>query len=286
MLIGATIFPTDETIGIIELARALEDRGFDSLWVPEHTHIPLSRETPWPMVDGELPRYYKRSLDPFVAMAAAVSVTSRLRVATGVCLVNQHDPIGLAKQVASVDHLSGGRLLAFGVGYGWNVDEMRGHGIDPARKRTLLREKVELMKALWTEEEASYSGTMVSLAPSWQWPKPVQQPHPPIMIGGGKAVLAEVVRWADGWAPIEGPMPVLKLKVRMAAMAEEVGRDPSTIAVHVSYATPTHENLDTYVDAGIDGVAFQLPAAGAEVVLPLLDRLAPLVERYSPATRP
>jgi probable F420-dependent oxidoreductase len=279
MQIGVTLFTTDHTIAMPALARALEERGYDGVWVPEHTHIPVTRETPWPMADGELPDAYKRCYDPFVAMTAAAVVTERLTVATGICLVAQHDPIVLAKQVASLDHLSGGRLI-FGVGYGWNIDELRQHGIDPRHKRAVLRDKIEVMRALWTDDVAEYHGEYASIGPTWQWPKPVQRPHPPVLVGGGKAVLPDVVRWADGWMPIEGPMPVLKLLARLREQATEAGRDPASLIVHVSYAAPTVENLDRYLEAGVDGVVLQIPHEPADAVLALLDRHQHLVERY------
>jgi probable F420-dependent oxidoreductase len=280
MQIGVTLFPTDRTIPVVTLARALEERGYGGLWIPEHTHIPLTRETPWPMADAELPDAYKRCYDPFVAMTAAAAVTERLTIATGICLVAQHDPIVLAKQVASLDHLSGGRLL-FGIGYGWNDDELRQHGVDPRHKRAVARDKLGVMRALWTEEIAEYHGQHASLGPSWQWPKPVQQPYPPLLVGGGKAVLADVVAWGDGWMPIEGPMPVLKLLARLHDQAAEAGRDPAGLTVHVSYAAPTHENLDAYRDAGVDGVVLQLPHEPTDAVLRVLDQHQPLVERYT-----
>jgi probable F420-dependent oxidoreductase len=280
MQIGVTIFTTDQTISMPRLARELEDRGFASLWVPEHTHIPLSRETHWPMADQELPEMYRRSYDPFVAMTAAAVVTERLVVGTGICLVTQHDPIILAKQVASLDHLSNGRLI-FGIGYGWNEDEMRQHGVDPKFRRSIGRDKVNVMRALWSDEVSEYEGRFASLGPSWQFPKPVQKPYPPVLVGGGKAVIPDVATWADGWMPIEGPMPVLKLWDRIREATTEAGRDPDALIVHVSYAEPTHENLDRYVEAGFDGVVLKLDPDPEADVLQALDRLQPLVARYA-----
>ena len=177
------------------------------------------------MQDAELPEMYRRSYDPFVAMTAAAVVTERLIVATGICLVAQHDPIVLAKQVASLDHLSNGRLI-FGIGYGWNEDEMRQHGVDPKKRRSIGRDKVNVMRTLWADEVSEYEGEFASLGPSWQFPKPVQKPYPPVLVGGGKAVISDVATWADGWMPIEGPMPVLKLLERVRQATTEAGRDP------------------------------------------------------------
>jgi probable F420-dependent oxidoreductase len=278
--IGVTLFTTDRTIAIPRLARALEERGYHSLWVPEHTHIPLSRDTQWPMADQDLPEDYRRCYDPFVAMTAAAVVTERLIVATGICLVAQHDPIILAKQVASLDHVSNGRLI-FGVGFGWNEDEMRQHGVDPKYRRSIGRDKLGVMRSLWTDEVSEYEGRFASLGPSWQFPKPVQKPYPPLLIGGGKAVLGDVATWADGWMPIEGPMPVLKLLARLREQTTEAGRDPDSLAVHVSYAEPTFENLDRYQEAGVDGVVLQVHPDPEAEVLALLDRHQHLVERYA-----
>jgi probable F420-dependent oxidoreductase len=279
MQIGVTIFTTDQTIGMIPLARALEERGYASLWVPAHTHIPLSRDTHWPMADQELPEMYRRSYDPFVAMTAAAAVTERLVLGTGICLVTQHDPIILAKQVASLDHLSNGRLI-FGIGYGWNEDEMRQHGVDPKFRRSIGRDKVNVMRTLWTDEVSEYEGKYASLGPSWQFPKPVQQPYPPVLVGGGKAVLSDVATWADGWMPIEGPMPVLKLLARVREQTTEAGRDPDALLVHVSYAEPTFENLDRYQEAGVTGVVLKLDPDPEADVLAALDRHQHLIERY------
>ncbi len=232
------------------------------------------------MADQELPEMYRRSYDPFVAMTAAAVVTERLVVGTGICLVTQHDPIILAKQVASLDHLSNGRLI-FGIGYGWNEDEMRQHGVDPRFRRSIGRDKVNVMRTLWTDEVSEYEGRFASIGPSWQFPKPVQKPYPPLLVGGGKAVIPDVATWADGWMPIEGPMPVLKLWDRIKEATIEAGRDPADLIVHVSYAEPTHENLDRYVEAGFAGVVLKLDPEAEADVLKALDRLHPLVERYA-----
>ena len=204
MHIGALIFPTDLSIRPDRLAAELESRGFESLWVTEHTHIPTSRRTPWPG-GPVLPEEYRRTLDPYVALTAAAAVTERLRLGTGITLVAQHDPIALAKTVASLDLLSGGRVL-LGIGVGWNEDEMEHHGVDPARRRAVAREHVLAMRELWTQEEASFDGEYVRFSPSWSWPKPVCDPHPPIIMGGagGPITFRHVVEYCDGWMPIHG----------------------------------------------------------------------------------
>jgi len=226
------MFATDQAIRPDRLAQELEDRGFESLFLPEHTHIPTSRLTPYP-AGGELPEEYKRTFDSFVAITAAAARTERLVLGTGVCLVAQHDPIVLAKQVASVDVLSGGRLVV-GVGYGWNVEEMLDHGVDPKRRRALVREKVLAMKALWTDDEASFEGDLVRFGPSWSWPKPVQQPSPPIFLGGaaGPTLFDHVIEWADGWMPIGGRGLSTSLP-QLRRAAEDAGRDPDSIGVMV-----------------------------------------------------
>ncbi len=204
------MFPTDYTIGPVQLATEAERRGFASLWFPEHTHIPVGRRTPWPG-GGDLPQEYSHTLDPFVALGAAAAVTERLHLGTGICLVAQHDPIVLAKEVATLDLISGGRFL-FGIGVGWNEDEMEHHGVDPSRRRAVVREKVLAMKALWTQDEASFDGEFVKFEPSWSWPKPVQQPHPPILMGGagGPVTYRHIIEYCDGWMPISGRSNVVE----------------------------------------------------------------------------
>jgi probable F420-dependent oxidoreductase len=274
--VGVTLFPTDRSIRPDTLARELEDRGFESLWFPEHTHIPTSRRTPYPG-GGELPEMYRRTLDPFVSIAAASAVTSRLSFGTGVCLVAQRDPVVLAKEVATVDVLSGGRFN-FGVGFGWNRDEMEGHGVDPRQRRAIVREKVLAMKALWTSDEASFDGEHVHLAPSWQWPKPVQRPHPPVYLGGapGPILFGHIVEYADGWMPIGGAGVKDQLAV-LRGRAEEAGRDPASIQVVVFGAEGDPGKLDHYRSLGIRRTILNLPSAPADVVLPLLDHYMALL---------
>jgi probable F420-dependent oxidoreductase len=281
MLFGVYIFPTDETIALPELARAVEARGFESLFVPEHTHIPTSRATPWPG-GAELPREYHRLHDPFVVLAAAAAVTDRLRLGTGVCLVIQRDPIVLAKQVASLDRVAGGRLL-FGIGAGWNREEMRNHGTDPAARMTVLRERVLAMKAIWAGEQAEFHGRHVDFDSIYQWPKPLQQPHPPILVGGsGPGVLERVLDYGDGWFPIQrGEGDLDRLAARMAelrGMAAERGREP--VPVSLFGARPRLEAVRRYQELGVARCVFPLPPAEPAEVLATLDRRAELVASF------
>jgi probable F420-dependent oxidoreductase len=275
MKFGAVMFPTDYSIGPAELARALEERGFESLFFPEHTHIPVSRRTPWPG-GTELPREYSHIIDPFVALTAAAAATVRLRVGTGVCLVVERDPITLAKEVSSLDFVSGGRFL-FGIGAGWNIEEMEDHGTDPARRWKLLRERVQAMKAIWTQDEAEYHGEFVDFDPVWSWPKPVQRPHPPVIVGGGgPRTLKRVVEYGDGWMPIpaRGGRPLSEAIVELNSLAAAAGRGPIPVTVYGAPMRP--EVLAHYAETGVERCVFWLPAASAEETLPLLDRAAEL----------
>jgi probable F420-dependent oxidoreductase len=275
---GVYIFATDETIGPGELAAAVEERGFDSLFVPEHTHIPASRETPPPR-GGELPREYHRLLDPFVALGAAAAATEKLLVGTGICLVIERDPIVLAKEVATLDHLSGGRFQ-FGIGAGWNREEMRNHGTDPATRMALLRERVLAMKRIWTQERPEFHGEYVSFDPIFQWPKPVQKPHPPILVGGtGPNVIERVLEYGDEWYPIarEGGRPTVELETQLEQLrklAVERGRDP--IPVSVFAARPDHETAQRWAELEVDRLVFALPPVGRDEVIAKLDQRAQL----------
>jgi probable F420-dependent oxidoreductase len=272
---GLTIFPTDYSIGPAELGRAAEDAGFEALLFAEHTHIPASLESQRPH-GGELPRRYWHTLDPFVALAAVATVTERLRVGTGICLVVERDPITTAKEVASVDLLSNGRF-EFGVGAGWNREEMRNHGTDPSTRFSLMRERIEAMKAIWTQEEASYEGRHVSFERIWSWPKPVQQPHPPILVGGtGPKALDRVLGYGDVWMPNRVAEPA-DLKPRIAELRERAGRH---FPVTYFGADPTDEFVSALADAGVDRALLQLPDAGADEVLPLVERYAELAARH------
>jgi probable F420-dependent oxidoreductase len=277
MKFGVTIFPTEYTIGIVELARAAEDLGFESLWIPEHTHIPTSRVSPWPG-GAELPREYSHALDPFVALAAAASATTRLKLGTGVCLVVERDPITTAKEVASLDHVSGGRFL-FGVGAGWNEEEMENHGTDPRRRFGLMGERIEAMKAIWTEDEAEYHGRYVDFEPIWSWPKPVQKPHPPVLVGGnGPRVLDRVLAFGDEWMPNRiGDEE--KFFARIAELQERsraAGRD--SIPVTFSGAPRKPEVIERLAKANVHRCVFYIPPTPAGEIERHLDERAALVE--------
>ena len=278
MKFGVSIFLTDYTIGPADLAVAMEERGFESLWVPEHTHIPTSRKSPWP-AGGDLPQEYWHILDPFVALTAAAAVTKELRVATGICLVIQHDPIVLAKSVATLDLVSGGRFI-FGVGAGWNREEMEDHGTDPERRFKLMRERIEAMKAIWTEDEAEYHGEFVDFGPMWSWPKPVQKPHPPVYVGGmGRHAIRRALRYGDGWMPIPGAVSLSDGVADMKRQAEEAGREPLPVTAFGVPARP--EVARHYAEAGVDRCVFFVPPGKADTVLPLLDRQAEIIREVS-----
>ena len=274
MHLGAIIFATDYAIQPDELARELEQRGFESLWLPEHTHIPASRRTPYPG-GGDLPKEYWHTYDPFVALTAAAMATKRLRVATGICLVIERDPITTAKEVASLDRLSGGRFI-FGIGGGWNAEEMENHGTVYQQRWRLLRECVLAMKEIWTKDEAEFHGELVRFDKIWSYPKPLQQPHPPILMGGdGPRTFDRVIEFCDGWMPIGYRMYGLVEKITaLRRRAEAAGRDPSSISITVFGAKPDRAALEQLSGAGVERAAFMLPPAGREIVLPLLDQYA------------
>jgi len=276
MHVAALIFPTDRTIRPDVLARELEARGYESFWVAEHTHIPLSRRTPYPG-GGELPDMYWRTMDPFVALTAAATATERLGLGTGICLVNQHHHLNLAKQTASIDVLSGGRFL-FGVGVGWNEDEMEHHGIDPAKRRSTARERVLAVRALWTEEAAEFHGEFVDFSPSASYPKPTRRP--PVIMGGagGPVTFRHVVEYCDGWMPIHGRGNPLDKLPLLHQMAEDAGRDPASIEIGI-YGCPMREaDVDAYRDAGVDRVVFWLPADDPDTVMAAVDHGAQFVQ--------
>jgi probable F420-dependent oxidoreductase len=278
MEFGASIFFTDYSIAPAELAMSLEERGFDSLWAAEHSHIPTSRRTPVPG-GGDLARRYYDVMDPFVTLTAAAGATRRLKVGTGVCLVIQRDTIQTAKLVASIDQVSGGRFL-FGIGGGWNAEEMEDHGTVYATRFKKMREQVEAMKAIWTQEKPEYHGDIVDFPPMQTWPKPVQQPYPPVIVGGAFPWAARrAIRYGDGWIPLAGgarygdPLDYLP---RFHRMAEEAGRDPQSLAVTVGGAPEDPDLLKRYRDLGVARVNFPVPPARREEILPVLDRLADL----------
>ncbi len=277
MEIGVLIFATDYCIRMDELALALEERGFGSLFLPEHTHIPASRRTPRPG-GGELPKEYWHTYDPFVALSFAAAATSKLKLGTGICLLPQRDPIVTAKSVASLDMLSGGRFI-FGLGGGWNVEEMENHGARYETRFKLLRERVLAMKAIWTEDEAAFHGDMVDFDPVWAYPKPVQKPHPPVILGGeSDYTLARVVEFCDGWLPrARGAFDPVEGMERLRRAAEAVGRDMSTLSMSVFGAPPKAATLETYAEAGVTRALLALPSADRDTVLSLLDDYAPLL---------
>jgi probable F420-dependent oxidoreductase len=278
---GALMFFTEYAIPATEFAQALEARGFESVWAPEHSHIPTSRGSPWPG-GGELPKVYYEAMDPFVSLTAAAVATKRLKLATGVCLVQQRDPIQTAKLVASIDQISDGRFL-FGVGGGWNAEEMADHGTEFRTRFKLLRERIEAMKEIWTKEKAEYHGDMVDFPEMMAWPKPVQKPHPPILVGGAFPHAARrAVRYGDGWAPITGRGPegdIEQTLPRFRQMLSEAGRDPQSVPVTLFGATEDAERLVRYRDLGIARVVVMLPSVETDQMLPMLDRWAALIER-------
>ena len=283
MKFGVVMFPTEYAIGPVELGEALEHLGFESLWFPEHTHIPASRESPWPG-GAELPREYSHTLDPFVTLGAVAAVTRRLRLGFAVCLVVERDPIITAKEVATLDFLSGGRVL-FGVGFGWNREEMENHGTPWAHRHRLARERVEAMKAIWTEDEASYAGEHVRFDRVWSWPKPVQRPHPPVLVGGaGERSLQRVVRFGDGWMPIAWRLerPLEESMAELRRLAAAAGREPD-IPVTVYAARPHPEEVERMIAIGVDRLLFNLPPVPRDEALPRLERWAELVDRYGTA---
>jgi probable F420-dependent oxidoreductase len=277
MRIGVFYFPVDYGIDISELARALEDRGFASLYVPEHTHIPTSRKTPFGG-GGELPKRYAHTHDPFVALSFAAATTKKLLLGTGICLIPERDPIVTAKCVASLDQLSGGRFI-FGIGGGWNVEEMENHGAQYKTRFKLMRERILAMKAMWTQEEAEYHGEMVNFDPIWSYPKPAQKPHPPIILGGETDyTLRRVVDYCDGWFPRpQRGWNIRHERDRLKKMADERGRDFAELFISVFRAPPEAAALAEYRDAGIEEAVLEIPDLSRDEILRVLDQYAPLL---------
>lgn len=279
MKFGVFMFPTDYSIDPVTLGKAAEAHGFESLFFPEHTHIPTSRESPWGG-GAELPPEYWHAFDPFVALGAVASATERILLGTGICLVIEHDPIVLAKKVASLDFLSNGRFL-FGIGGGWNREEMRNHGTEPTTRWHLLRERMEAMQAIWTQDEAEYHGELVDFDPIWSWPKPVQKPYPPVLVGGdGPNTLKRVVRYGDGWIPIGGRTRT-DFSDRIAELnqlAAEAGRGPIPVTIFGSPMDP--DVIEKHIAVGVDRIVFQLPSKPADTILPLLERQAQLAQQF------
>jgi probable F420-dependent oxidoreductase len=280
MELGLAHFATDYGMQPADIGRRAEELGFESLFFPEHTHIPVSRDTPY-AGGGDLPREYRHIVDPFVGLAAAAAVTARLKVGTGVCLIIERDPIVTAKEVATLDHLSAGRFL-FGVGAGWNIEEMRNHGTDPDTRFRRMRESVEAMKAIWTEEEAEYHGRIIDFDPIWSWPKPVQKPHPPVLVGGlGERVYDRVVAYGDEWIPNRVKSPE-ELGVRIAELqrqAEAAGRE--RIPVTVFGAKAEVRLLERLKAAGVTRALFYLRAGEAGEVERHLDELGRVAAEWA-----
>ena len=274
MKFGIATFVTDEGIRPDVLGRALEERGFDSLFLAEHSHIPVSRETPYPG-RGDLPRVYYRTLDPFVALTAAAGTTTSLLLGTGIALLPQRDVFHTAKEVASLDLLSGGRVR-FGVGVGWNREEMRDHGVDPATRGPLMNEQLAALKELWTKDQAEFHGNYVSFGPAFSWPKPVQRPHPPIVIGGeSKAALDRLLHYGDEWLPRAYMSPQRIREVRQ--WLADNGRDGVPLTV---FGARGPESVEGFAGAGAERVTFMLPTTPEAESLAALDRLAEAVGSY------
>jgi probable F420-dependent oxidoreductase len=278
MKYGVAMFPTDYAIPTDALARELEARGFESLWLPEHTHIPAIRKSPWPG-GADLPRDYWHTLDPFVALGAAAAVTRTLMLGTGICLVIERDPIILAKEVASLDFISGGRVL-FGIGGGWNAEEMEDHGTPFSERWKILRERIAAMKAIWTQEEAQYHGKYVNFDKLWSYPKPVQKPYPPILMGGSGPHARQRAAEFDGhWMPIIGREPLDEAMADLRQRAEKAGRDPATVTVSLFGVRPDEGKLAGWRDLGVTRAVFFVPSALGATVLPLLDQYAAVAKK-------
>ena len=281
MKIGLMLFSCDYAIRPDEFARAAEERGFESIWFPEHSHIPASRRTPYP-AGGELPKEYWHTHDLFVSLAMAVAVTRRILIGSGICLVIQRDPIHLAKAVASLDQLSNGRFL-FGIGGGWNAEEMENHGTPFKKRWKILREKLEAMKAIWAHENAEYHGEFVNFDPIWQFPKPLTRPHPPIILGTATPNGRQrVVDYCDGWIPIDLliqdlPAAIADLRQR----AEKAGRDPRSIPISIFWAKAEEAELRRYESMGVERAILGVPAAPPDEVLPILDQYAELARKLA-----
>lgn len=279
-LLGVTMFPTDYAIQPVELAKAVEERGLDSLFFPEHTHIPASRQSPFPG-GGDLPKMYWHTHDPFVALGAAAAATSRIKLGTGICLVIERDPITLAKEVASLDMISNGRFI-LGIGAGWNREEMENHGANYKRRWAEVREKILAMKAIWNSEEAEFHGEFVDFDPIWSYPKPVQAGGPPVWIGANsKWVFDRIAEYAEGWMPIGG-LGTGNME-RLEASMQAAGRQVSDLEIALFGAPPDIDKLHGRIEQGFNHLIFNLPDADADKVLPLLDKYATLAEQVRAA---
>ncbi|HEX5723802.1 MAG TPA: LLM class F420-dependent oxidoreductase [Acidimicrobiia bacterium] len=280
---GVMIFPTDSTPSPTELGRAAEDMGFESLWFPEHSHIPTSRETPWGGVKGAapLPDWYWKTLDAFVALSAVAAVTSNLKLGTGITLVAQRDPIWLAKEVASLDVISGGRVL-FGIGYGWNKEELASHGVAYNERRELLRERILMMKSLWMDEVSQYKGERIALEPSWAYPKPVQKPHPPIIMGGAAApkTIADMVEFCDGWMPLATRHDIAGRLDEVRSAVASAGRDINSFDITAYSAKAEPELIEKLIGLDVNRIVFNLPQKSPEEANSRLADLSALIKRF------
>ena len=280
MKYGAMMFSTDYSIRPDDLAKMLEERGFESMWVPEHTHIPANRQSAWPG-GGELPKDYWHTYDPFVALTAAAAVTNEIKLGTGICLMIERDPITTAKEIASLDLISNGRFI-FGIGGGWNSEEMEDHGTDFRTRWRLLRENILAMKQIWTADEAEFHGEYVNFDKMWAYPKPLQKPHPPILMGGdGPTTFDRVVEYCDGWMPIgsrNSGGPSLSEKIALLKrQASEAGRDPESLDITSFGVRPDPELVARLEESGVNRIIFTLPSEARAQVTPLIDECARLI---------
>ncbi len=278
MQYGISMFPTDYSITPADLAIAMEARGFESFWAPEHSHIPVSRKSPWPG-GPELPKPYYDVMDPFVALATAAAVTKKLKLATGICLVIQRDPIQTAKEICTLDTLSGGRFL-FGVGAGWNAEEMADHGTKFSERMDVMRERIDAIKLICSKSKPEYHGKHVNFEPFMTWPKSVQKPHPPVIVGGGYPHGAKrAAEYGDGWMPITGRDDVISCIPKFRQMLAERDRDPDTVGITVFGVMPDAEKIKPFRDAGVKRVVFGVPSEGAEAIIPRLDKMVEIMQQ-------
>ncbi len=282
MHVGVSIFPTDQTLQPVELGQVADGLGYESLWFPEHSHIPVSRDTPWGGLQGAppLPDWYWRTHDQFVALGAVAATTENIKLATGITLVAQRDPIWMAKMAATVDQISNGRFI-LGIGYGWNKEELAHHGVDYRDRRAVIRERVLAAKELWTNDEAEFHGEHVDFSPSWSWPKPVQQGGPPVVLGGaaGPRTARDIAEFCDGWMPIGARHDITSGWANIEAACNEIGRDPSEIELGVFGAKPSIEALQELANLGVRRAAISLRQGTRDEVLAELERHAPLIEQ-------
>src|ERR1700760_3709594 len=280
---GASMFFTDYSMAPGELGKSLEERGFESVWAPEHSHIPLTRKSPFP-AGGDLPKKYYDAMDPFVSLTTAAAATKTLKVGTGVCLVAQRDPIQTAKLVASIDQVSGGRFL-FGIGNSWNQDELEDHGVKFADRHKVARERVEAMKKIWTETKPEYHGEFVIFDAMMAWPKPVQKPHPPVIVGGAFPYSARrAIRYGEGWIPqaARGSYKEIgDLIPEFRKMAADAGGKPDEIAITVWFPRREVDLMKRYADLGVERVVFNLESEGADKVIPVVDEIAEFMHKVN-----